>query len=78
MKPGPKSKVQSPKSPTHNSQFTTHNSFDFVKEKAGIREWRLIPNALQLLLLQNRVAPVTTFAIVYRVGSRNEAVGYTG
>ena len=78
MKPGPKSKVQSPKSPIHNSQFTTHNSFEFVKEKAGIREWRLIPNALQLLLLQNRVAPVTTFAIVYRVGSRNEAVGYTG
>jgi zinc protease len=31
-----------------------------------------------LLLLENRVAPVVTFAIVYHVGSRNEAVGYTG
>src|SRR5713226_712939 len=63
----------------HTAQRTPHiQSFQFIKEKAGIREWRLIPNALQLLLLQNRVAPVTTFAIVYRVGSRNEAVGYTG
>src|SRR5438128_752238 len=74
----PKSKAQSPKPQVHNSQFTIHNSFEFIKEKAGIREWRLISNNLQLLLLQNRVAPVTTFAIVYRVGSRNEAVGYTG
>ena len=29
-------------------------------------------------MLPNRVAPVVTFAIVYHVGSRNEAVGYTG
>ena len=78
MKKGPKSKVQSPKSPVHNSQLAIHNSFEFVKEKAGIREFRLTSNGLQLLLLANRVAPVATFAIVYRVGSRNEAVGYTG
>ena len=31
-----------------------------------------------MLLLQNRVAPVSTFAVVYHVGSRNEAVGHTG
>jgi zinc protease len=30
------------------------------------------------VLLENRVAPVVTFAVVYHVGSRNEAVGYTG
>ena len=29
-------------------------------------------------MIENRVAPVVTFAIVYHVGSRNEAVGYTG
>lgn len=52
--------------------------FDLVKEKAGIREWRLRANGLKLLLLQNRVAPVATLAVVYHVGSRNEAVGYTG
>jgi zinc protease len=52
--------------------------FDFVKEKAGIREFHLRGNGLKLLLLQNRVAPVVTFAVVYHVGSRNEAVGHTG
>jgi zinc protease len=52
--------------------------FEYVREKAGIREWRLAGNGLQVLLLRNTVAPVATFAIVYHVGSRNEAVGYTG
>ena len=50
----------------------------FFEEKAGIREFRLRSNGLRVLLLQNRVAPVATFAVVYHVGSRNEAVGYTG
>jgi zinc protease len=53
-------------------------ALEFVKEKAGIREWRLKSNGLQVLLLQNRVAPVATFCVVYRVGSRHEAVGHTG
>ena len=53
-------------------------SFDFVSEKAGIREWRLRANGLKVLLLRNTVAPVATFAVVYHVGSRNEAVGHTG
>ena len=54
------------------------DAFELVREKGGIREWRHRRNGLQLLLLQNRVAPVATFAVVYRVGSRNEAVGHTG
>ncbi|HEY7112796.1 MAG TPA: pitrilysin family protein [Thermoanaerobaculia bacterium] len=54
------------------------DAFELVREKAGIREWRHRRNGLELLLLSNRVAPVATFAVVYRVGSRNEAVGYTG
>ena len=45
----PKSKAQSPKPQVHNSQFTIHNSFEFIKEKAGIREWRLISNNRQRL-----------------------------
>ena len=49
-----------------------------MTEQAGIRELRLRSNGLRVLLLQNSVAPVVTFAIVYHVGSRNEAVGYTG
>ncbi len=33
---------------------------------------------MKLLLVENRVAPVVTFCVLYRVGSRNEAVGHTG
>jgi zinc protease len=33
---------------------------------------------MKLLLVENRVAPVATFCVLYKVGSRNEAVGYTG
>ena len=54
------------------------DGFELVKEKAGFREFRMRANGLRVLLLSNRVAPVTTFAIVYHVGSRNEAVGFTG
>ncbi len=53
-------------------------SFELLREKAGFREFRLKANGLRVLLLANRVAPVATFAVVYHVGSRNEAVGYTG
>jgi zinc protease len=49
----------------------------FVAEEEGVREYRLA-NGLKLLLVENRVAPVATFLVVYRVGSRNEAVGHTG
>jgi len=50
---------------------------EFVAEGEGVREFRLA-NGLKLLLAGNRVAPVATFLVVYRVGSRNEAVGHTG
>ncbi|MDT7806692.1 MAG: zinc protease [Acidobacteriota bacterium] len=50
---------------------------EFVAEEEGVREFRLA-NGLKLLLVENRVAPVATFMVVYRVGSRNEAVGHTG
>jgi zinc protease len=42
-----------------------------------VREFRLA-NGLKVLLVENRVAPVATFLVLYRVGSRNEAVGHTG
>ncbi|HEU4595813.1 MAG TPA: pitrilysin family protein [Pyrinomonadaceae bacterium] len=50
---------------------------EFVVEEDGVREYRL-SNGLKVLLVENRVAPVVTFLVLYRVGSRNEAVGYTG
>jgi zinc protease len=50
---------------------------EFVAEGEGVREFKLA-NGLKLLLVENRVAPVATFLVLYRVGSRNEAVGHTG
>ncbi|HEY0376067.1 MAG TPA: pitrilysin family protein [Pyrinomonadaceae bacterium] len=49
----------------------------FVAESDGIREYRL-DNRMKVLLVENRVAPVATIMVLYKVGSRNEAVGYTG
>src|SRR5256714_6556321 len=50
---------------------------EFAAEEEGVREYGLA-NGLKLLLVENRVAPVVTVLVVYRVGSRNEAVGHTG
>ena len=49
----------------------------FVTKADGIEEYKLA-NGMKVLLVENRVAPVATVLVVYRVGSRNEAVGYTG
>src|SRR5436305_2873644 len=49
----------------------------FVAEADGIREYKL-DNEMKVLLVENRVAPVATVMVLYKVGSRNEAVGYTG
>ena len=37
-----------------------------------------LPNGLRVLVLENHKAPVVTFHIFYKVGSRNEQVGKTG
>jgi len=52
--------------------------FTHVKSLGGIDEYRLDANGLQVLLLSDRTAPVATFMITYRVGSRNEVTGTTG
>jgi zinc protease len=52
-------------------------SLTFVVEADGIREYKLT-NGMKVLLVENRVAPVATIMVLYKVGSRNEAVGYTG
>lgn len=44
----------------------------------GISEYRLKTNGLRVLLVENHAAPVVATTVVYHVGSRNEAVGYTG
>ena len=59
-------------------EFAEQNAgLTFVAESAGVREYRLA-NGLKVLLVENRVAPVVTFLVLYKVGSRNEAVGHTG
>ncbi len=37
-----------------------------------------LPNGLKIILLENHKAPVATFQVWYRVGSRNETCGKTG
>ena len=52
--------------------------FKFIKELGGIREYRYLKNDLTVLLRRDDTAPVVTFMVTYRVGSRNEATGHTG
>lgn len=52
--------------------------FEFIKESGGIKEYRLIGNGLTVLSMEDHSAPVVTFMVTYRVGSRNEAIGHTG
>src|SRR5512132_2165289 len=39
---------------------------------------KMLPNGLKVLLKEEHKAPVVTFQIWYRVGSRNERLGKTG
>lgn len=53
-------------------------SFTKITEYEGIAEYKLNSNDLKVLVVPRRAAPVVAFMVVYRVGSRNEAVGHTG
>jgi zinc protease len=49
--------------------------------EAGLRETvfeTVLPNGLKVILLENHKAPLVTFQVWYRVGSRNEEWGKTG
>ena len=52
--------------------------FTFVKAVGGIEEYQLDSNGLTVLLAPDHSAPVVTFQVTYRVGSRNEVTGTTG
>ena len=62
-------------SPKNNQKF---NGYDYVKSSGGIEEYVLLKNDLSVLVLEDHSAPVATFMVTYKVGSRNEAIGYTG
>lgn len=52
--------------------------FTYVKSFGGIDEYRLDSNGLEFLFMPDHSAPVVTFMVTYRVGSRNEVTGTTG
>jgi zinc protease len=52
--------------------------FTYVKSLGGIDEYRLESNGLTVLIMPDHSAPVVTFQVTYRVGSRNEVTGTTG
>lgn len=56
-------------------------SFSIPLAEAGLKEEvseTVLSNGLKVLLLENHKAPLITFQVWYRVGSRNEAWGKTG
>lgn len=48
-----------------------------ISEEGNVVEYRL-PNGLKVLLVESHTAPVVTVLVLYKVGSRNEGVGFTG
>ncbi|MDO8541388.1 MAG: pitrilysin family protein [Opitutaceae bacterium] len=52
--------------------------FAFVQNAGNITEYRLPANDLGVLLFEDHSAPVLTFMVTYKVGSRNEVTGTTG
>lgn len=63
---------------TASAEAVKSNGFTHVKSLDGIDQYRLDANGLDVLLLPNHSAPVVTFQVTYRVGSRNEVTGSTG
>lgn len=54
------------------------DGFDHVRTVGGIAEYKFTANDLNVLLLEDHSAPVLTFMVTYRVGSKNEVTGTTG
>ena len=52
--------------------------YSLVRSLGGIDEYRLDANGLTVLIVPDHSAPVVTFQVTYRVGSRNEVTGTTG
>lgn len=69
-------------SETQRKRDKTHGgrAISIVKSdaKTGITEYKMDSNGLQILLAERHATPVVTVMVLYHVGSRNEAVGYTG
>lgn len=64
--------------PASQAQPVRAEGYTHVKSLGGIDEYRLDANGLTVLLLTSHAAPVVTYQVTYRVGSRNEVTGSTG
>jgi zinc protease len=64
--------------PAPNNASSPVEGFTFVRTLGGISEYTLASNGLTVLLMPEHSAPVLTFMVTYRVGSRNEVTGTTG
>jgi len=60
------------------STIANVDGFTHAKTVSGIAEYVLDANGMNVLLLEDHSAPVLTFMVTYRVGSRNEVTGTTG
>jgi len=56
----------------------TAPGYKYVRTVGAISEYTLDSNGLTVLLMPEHSAPVVTFMVTYRVGSRNEVTGTTG
>eukprot|EP01119_Soliformovum_irregulare_P021344 TRINITY_DN7085_c0_g2_i1.p1 TRINITY_DN7085_c0_g2~~TRINITY_DN7085_c0_g2_i1.p1 ORF type:complete len:893 (-),score=342.11 TRINITY_DN7085_c0_g2_i1:10-2688(-) len=54
------------------------SNFTFVGSLEGIQHYTHVKNGLTVLICEQNTAPVATTMVTYHVGSRNEAIGYTG
>lgn len=54
------------------------DGFSAVAESHGVEEYELTKNGLRVLYRHDPSAPVVGLMVTYLVGSRHEAVGYTG
>ena len=64
--------------PTFEVCAESVEGFEKIQELKGIAEYRMDSNGLTVLLMEDHSAPVATFMVTYRVGSRNEVTGTTG
>lgn len=59
---------------------TVSAAFDLLTKQPvnGLNVYRMKSNGLTVLIQEQNLAPVVSVMMVYGIGSRNEAVGYTG
>jgi len=60
------------------SSSSRSDRFEYIETRGDIQCFRHRENGLEVLILPEAAAPVATFMVTYRVGSRNEPMGRTG